>query len=67
MTSGTAWDSRSNQIGPGAPPQSRAAIRPRSHWRAGDTTAIITYNDLIAVGIVLRFTADGVKSPVMCR
>lgn len=29
----------------------------------GDTTAIITYNDLIAVGIVLRFTADGVNVP----
>ncbi len=28
-----------------------------------DTTAIITYNDLIAVGIVLRFTADGVNVP----
>lgn len=26
-------------------------------------TAIITYNDLIAVGIVLRFTADGVNVP----
>lgn len=29
----------------------------------GSATAIVTYNDLIAAGIVLRMTADGVKVP----
>lgn len=29
----------------------------------GSATAIVTYNDLIAAGIVLRLTADGVKVP----
>ena len=54
-----------NQIGP-VHPTVEGGYQAALDWGGGggvDTTAIITYNDLIAVGIVLRFTADGVNVP----
>ena len=49
-----------NQIGP-VHPTVEGGYQAALALEGGDTTAIITYNDLIAVGIVLRFTADGVN------
>lgn len=51
-----------NQIGP-VHPTVEGGYQAALALEGGDTTAIITYNDLIAVGIVLRFTADGVNVP----
>ena len=51
-----------NQIGP-VHPTVEGGYQAELALEGGDTTAIITYNDLIAVGIVLRFTADGVNVP----
>lgn len=51
-----------NQIGP-VHPTVEGGYQAALALEDGDTTAIITYNDLIAVGIVLRFTADGVNVP----
>ena len=49
-----------NQIGP-VHPTVEGGYQAALALEGGDTTAIIAYNDLIAVGIVLRFTADGVS------
>ena len=51
-----------NQIGP-VHPTVEGGYQAALALEGGDTTAIIAYNDLIAVGIVLRFTADGVNMP----
>ncbi len=51
-----------NQIGP-VHPTVEGGYQAALALEGGDTTAIIIYNDLIAVGIVLRFTADGVNVP----
>lgn len=51
-----------NQIGP-VHPTVEGGYQAALALEGGDTTAIIAYNDLIAVGIVLRFTADGVNVP----
>lgn len=51
-----------NQIGP-VHPTVEGGYQAALALEGGGTTAIITYNDLIAVGIVLRFTADGVNVP----
>lgn len=52
-----------NQIGPVHPTVEGGYQAALALGGGVDTTAIITYNDLIAVGIVLRFTADGVNVP----
>ena len=52
-----------NQLGPVHPTVEGGYQAALALGGGGDTTAIITYNDLIAVGIVLRFTADGVNVP----
>ncbi|MGE8692941.1 substrate-binding domain-containing protein [Bifidobacterium bifidum] len=52
-----------NQIGPVHPTVEGGYQAALDCGGGVDTTAIITYNDLIAVGIVLRFTADGVNVP----
>ena len=51
-----------NQIGP-VHPTVEGGYQAALALEGGDTTAIIAYNDLIAVSIVLRFTADGVNVP----
>ena len=51
-----------NQIGP-VHPTVEGGYQAALALEGEGTTAIITYNDLIAVGIVLRFTADGVNVP----
>lgn len=51
-----------NQIGP-VHPTVEGGYQSALALEGGGTTASITYNDLIAVGIVLRFTADGVNVP----
>jgi len=52
-----------NQIGPVHPTVEGGYQAALALGEGGDTTTIITYNDLIAVGTVLRFTADGVNVP----
>ena len=51
-----------NQIGP-VHPTVEGGYQAALALEGGGTTAIIAYHDLIAVGIVLRFTADGVNVP----
>ena len=55
-----SWANQSRWAGA---PHSQGRLSGRARIGGRGTTAIITYNDLIAVGIVLRFTADGVNVP----
>ncbi|MBT1171503.1 LacI family DNA-binding transcriptional regulator [Bifidobacterium sp. SO4] len=53
---------RMNQIGP-VHPTVEGGYQAALALEGSRPTAVITYNDLIAAGIVLRLTADGVRVP----